>query len=53
MMPEEGIFPFSLSLYGALFERKPDVRPLHSFPAFYGTQRFSTEFRRYLHLFLS
>jgi hypothetical protein len=28
-------------------------RPLDSFPAFHGTQRFSTEFTRALHLFLS
>jgi hypothetical protein len=30
-----------------------DVRPLDSFPAFYGTRRFNTEFTRALHLFLS
>jgi hypothetical protein len=29
------------------------VRPLDSFPAFYGTQRFTTEFTTALHLFLS
>jgi hypothetical protein len=29
------------------------VRPLDSFPAFYGTRRFNTEFIRALHLFLS
>jgi hypothetical protein len=27
-------------------------RPLDSFPAFYGTQRFNTEFTRYFHIFL-
>jgi hypothetical protein len=37
----------------ALLERPPDVRPLDSFPAFYGTPRFSNEFTRALHLFLS
>jgi hypothetical protein len=34
-------------------ERAPVVRPIDSFPAFYGTRRFSTEFTRALHLFLS
>jgi hypothetical protein len=28
-------------------------RPLDGFPAFYGTQKFSTKFTRSLHLFLS
>jgi hypothetical protein len=37
----------------ALLERPPDVRPLDSFPSFYETRRFSTEFTRALHLFLS
>jgi hypothetical protein len=31
----------------------PVVRPLNSFPAFYGTQKFITEFTRPHHLFLS
>jgi hypothetical protein len=34
-------------------QRPLDVRPLDSFPAFHGTQRFNTEFTRALHLFLS
>jgi hypothetical protein len=33
--------------------RQPVVRPFDSFPAFYGTRRFNTEFTRPLHLFLS
>jgi hypothetical protein len=37
----------------ALLERPPVVRPLDSFPAFYGTRSFITEFTRSLHLFLS
>jgi hypothetical protein len=37
----------------ALPERPLDVRPLDSFPTFYGTRRFNTEFTRALHLFLS
>jgi hypothetical protein len=36
-----------------ILERPLDVRPLDSFPAFHGTQRFNTEFTRALHLFLS
>jgi hypothetical protein len=36
-----------------LLERSLVVRPLDSFPALYGTQRFNTEFTRALHLFLS
>jgi hypothetical protein len=34
-------------------ERPLDARPLDSFPAFYGTRRFNTEFTTALHLFLS
>jgi hypothetical protein len=34
----------------ALFKRSPVVRTLGSFPAFYGTRRFSTEFTKALHL---
>jgi hypothetical protein len=34
-------------------EAPPVVRPLDSFPAFYGTRRFNTEFTRALHLSLS
>jgi hypothetical protein len=34
-------------------ERPPVVRPLDTFPAFYGTARFITEFTRALHLSLS
>jgi hypothetical protein len=37
----------------ALLERPLDVRPLDSFPVFYGTRRFNTEFTRAPHLFLS
>jgi hypothetical protein len=37
----------------ALLERSLVVRTLDSFPAFYGTRRFSTEFTRALHLSLS
>jgi prolipoprotein diacylglyceryltransferase len=37
----------------ALLERSLVVRTLGSFPAFYGTRRFSTEFTRALHLSLS
>jgi hypothetical protein len=33
--------------------RSLDARPIDSFPAFYGTRRFNTEFTRALHLFLS
>jgi hypothetical protein len=36
-----------------LVERPLDARPLDSFPAFHATRRFSTEFTRALHLFLS
>jgi hypothetical protein len=34
----------------APLERSPVVRTLYSFPAFYGTRRFNTEFTRALHL---
>jgi hypothetical protein len=34
-------------------ERPQVVQPLNSFPAFYGTRRFITEFTRALHLYLS
>jgi hypothetical protein len=37
----------------ALLERSLAVRTLDSFPAFYGTRRFNTEFTRALHLPLS
>jgi hypothetical protein len=37
----------------SLLERSPNVRTLDSFQAFYGTQRFNTEFTRALHLSLS
>jgi hypothetical protein len=36
-----------------LLERQPVVRQLDSFPEFYGTRRFITEFTRTLHLSLS
>jgi hypothetical protein len=46
--------PNQLTLWSwALLERPLDVRPLDSFPAFHGTRKFSTEFTRALHLFLS
>jgi hypothetical protein len=56
-----GLFPSSflwLSLYltmwsWALLEKPPVVRPLDSFPAFYGIRSFNTEFTRALHLSLS
>jgi hypothetical protein len=37
----------------ALLERSPVVRTLDSFPVFYGTQRFNTEFARAFHLSVS
>jgi hypothetical protein len=37
----------------ALLERPPVVKPLDSFPAFYGTRRFITAFTRAVHLSLS
>jgi hypothetical protein len=37
----------------AQLERPPVVKPVDSFPAFYGTRRFNTEFTRALHLSLS
>jgi hypothetical protein len=37
----------------ALLERSRFVWTLDSFPTFYGTRRFNTEFTRALHLFLS
>jgi hypothetical protein len=37
----------------ALLKRPPVVRPLDSFPAFYGTRRFITTFTRALHVSLS
>jgi hypothetical protein len=37
----------------ALLERPSVVRTLDSFPAFYGTRRFNTEYTRPLRLFLS
>jgi hypothetical protein len=36
-----------------LLESPPVVKPLDSFPAFYGTRRFNTEFTTALHPFLS
>jgi hypothetical protein len=36
----------------ALLKRPPVVRLVDSFPAFYGTRRFNTEFTIALHLFL-
>jgi hypothetical protein len=36
-----------------LLERPQVVQPLGSFPAFYGTLRFSTAYTRALHLYLS
>jgi hypothetical protein len=38
---------------GALLQRSIVVRTLDSFPSFYGTPRFNTEFTRSLHLSLS
>jgi hypothetical protein len=37
----------------SILERPPVVTPLDSFPAFYGTLKFNTEFTKALHLFLS
>jgi hypothetical protein len=36
----------------ALLKRPSAVKPLDSFPAFYGTRRFNTDLTRALHLFL-
>jgi hypothetical protein len=42
-----------LTLWSWALHESPPVRLLDSFPAFYGTRRFNTEFTRALHLFLS
>jgi hypothetical protein len=46
------MFRNKLTLWSrALLERLPVVRPLDSFPVFYGTRRFITELTRALHQF--